>query len=115
MKAAFNNITDISSHIPRSLLIIPPPQSDEDLISTMEVTMRSLVLDARHPIALELAGTGNRLPSKPNFIIRATTQAALDHVEALLRAEYPQIGIQPLREEDDPFRLDPDEAVSAVE
>ena len=115
MKAACNNRKDISPNIPRSLLIIPPPQSDEDLIGTMEVTMRSLVLDARHPIALELAGTGNRVPSKPGFIIRATTQAALDHVEALLRAEYPQIGIQPLREEDDPFRLDPDEAVSAVE
>src|SRR5207253_2671556 len=72
----------------------------------------SLVLDTQHPVALEVAGSPL---GKPSFIIRATTAAALDHCEALLRAEYPHIDIQPLPLEDDPFRLDPHEAVSAVE
>lgn len=110
MKAALNHHTDMSSNFPRSLRIIPPPQLSQNLIGTMEVTMQSLVLDTRHPVALELAGSGN----KSSFIVRATTQAALDHVEGLLRAEYPQIVVQSLGD-DDPFRLGSDEAVSVVE
>jgi len=110
MKAVLNHHTGMSLNFPRSLRIIPPPQLGQNLIGTMEVTMQSLVLDTRHPIALELAGSGN----KSSFIVRATTQAALDHVEALLRAEYPQIVIQFLGD-DDPFRLGSDEAVSVVE
>ncbi|BCL78091.1 hypothetical protein ccbrp13_05560 [Ktedonobacteria bacterium brp13] len=73
--------------------------------------MQSLVLDKRHPIALELAGTHERRI----FIVRATTQAALTHVEALLRAQYPQSEIHPLREHDDPFQLAAHEEVTAVE
>ena len=111
MKAIFNSQTGISPSIPRSLHIIPPPQSSPDFIHTMEVIIHSLVLDTQHPVALEIAGAAN----KSSFIVRATTQAALDHVEVLLRAEYPQIEIRPLPEEEDPFRLDSQEAVSAVE
>jgi hypothetical protein len=73
--------------------------------------MQSLVLDRQHPIALELAGTAERR----SFIVRATSQAALDHAEALLRAQYPQSEIRPLKAHEDPFRLDPDEDISAVE
>src|SRR6266480_1382951 len=110
MKTTSNNQTHIHEDF-HALLIIPPPQSGPDLIGTMEVTMQSLVLDIQHPVALEVAGTANR----PSFIIRATTQAALDHVEGLLRAEYSQIEIQPLQEKDDPFRLHLHETVSAAE
>ncbi len=73
--------------------------------------MQSLVLDRRHPVALELAGT----PNRRSFIIRATTQTALDHAETLLRAQYPQSDIYPLNEHDDPFRLEENETVTAVE
>lgn len=111
MKAPFHSQISISPSTPCSLQIIPPPQTSPDLIRSMEVTIQSLVLDTQHPVALEIAGAANT----SSFIIRATTQAALDHVEALLRAEYPQIEIQSLQGEDDPFRLDPHEAVSAVE
>jgi hypothetical protein len=111
MKVTFNTQTGRSPNIPQALHIIPPPQLGQDLIGTMEVTIRSLVLDTQHLVALEVAGTA----SKPSFIIRATTQTALDHVEELLRAEYPHIEIQSLQEKDDPFRLDPHESVSAVE
>ncbi len=111
MKATFNSQVGISPGIPHSLHIIPPPHSSPDFIRTMEAIIRSLVLDAQHPVALEIAGAAR----KSSFIVRATTQAALDHVEVLLRAEYPQIEIRPLPEEQDPFRLDPHEAASAVE
>jgi hypothetical protein len=73
--------------------------------------MQSLVLDQQHPIALELAGTAERR----SFIVRATSQAALDHAEALLRAQYPQSEIHSLKADEDPFRLAPDEDISAVE
>jgi|GEM_PF-1594180 len=105
-----NNQTDNHEGF-HALLIIPPSQSSQDLVGTMEVAIQSMVLDKQHPIALEVVGTAN----KPSFVIRATQHSALDHVEALLRAEYPQIEIQPLQEKDDPFRLDADETVSAVE
>ncbi len=111
MKATFNSQIDISATMPCSMQIIPPRQEGRDFIASMEIILRSMVLDTQHPIALELAGSAK----KASFLIRATTQTALDHVEALLRTEYPRIGIRYLREEDDPFHLDSHEAVSAVE
>lgn len=89
MKVTFNTQTGRLPNIPQALHIIPPPQLGQDLIGTMEVTIRSLVLDTQYLVALEVAGTA----SKPSFIIRATTQTALDHVEELLHAEYPHIEI----------------------
>ncbi|HEY4389518.1 MAG TPA: hypothetical protein VGN34_34185, partial [Ktedonobacteraceae bacterium] len=94
-----------------ALHIIPPLHSSTGHVIALEATMQSLVLDRQHPIALELAGTAERR----SFIVRATSQAALDHAEALLRAQYPQSEIRPLKTDEDPFRLDPDEDISAVE
>ena len=94
-----------------ALHIIPPLHSSTEHAIALEATMQSLVLDRQHPIALELAGTTERR----SFIVRATSQAALDHAEALLRAQYPQSEICPLKAHEDPFRLDPDEDISAVE
>jgi DNA helicase HerA-like ATPase len=104
---------------PLALHIIPPHTSgsgkqkqQRDQEVTLEAAMQSLVLDKRHPVALELAGTAERR----SFIVRATSQVALDHVEALLRSQYPQLGVQPLPPYEDPFRLlGPNEDVSAVE
>ncbi len=73
--------------------------------------MQSLVLDAKHPVALELAGTAERR----SFIVRATSRTALYHVEALLRSQYPQLGVEPLRAYEDPFLLQSHEEVSAIE
>ena len=100
-----------SSSTSLALLVIPPLQANKDHAISLEATMQSLVLDRRHPIALELAGTTERR----SFIVRATSQASLDNVEVLLRAQYPQIEIRKLRENEDPFRLEPQEAVTAVE
>jgi hypothetical protein len=94
-----------------ALHIIPPLHSSTEHTIALEATMQSLVLDQQHPIALELAGTIERR----SFIVRATSQATLDHAEALLRAQYPQSEIRPLKAHEDPFRLDPDEDISAVE
>ncbi|HTK06189.1 MAG TPA: hypothetical protein VL485_03390 [Ktedonobacteraceae bacterium] len=94
-----------------ALHIIPPLHSSTEHAIALEATMQSLVLDQQHPIALELVGTNERR----SFIVRATSQAALDHAEALLRAQYPQSEIRPLKTHEDAFRLDPDEAISAVE
>jgi Helicase HerA, central domain len=93
-----------------AIQVIPPMQPEEDQIA-LEAAMQSLVLDSQHPVALELTGTAQRR----NFIVRATSQTALDHVEALLRSQYPQVDVRPLRAHEDPFRLEPHEAVSAVE
>jgi hypothetical protein len=111
MKATFNSRIDMSATMPCSMQIIPPRQENRDFIASMEITLRSMVLDTRHPITLELAGSAK----KASLLIRATTQTALDHVEALLRTEYPRIGIRHLQEKEDPFHLDLHEAVSAVE
>ena len=94
-----------------ALQIIPPLHSNNEHSIALEATMQSLVLDRQHPIALELAGTSERRI----FIVRATTQAALDNVEALLRAQYPQSAIRPLQAHEDPFRLEQDEAITAIE
>ncbi len=94
-----------------ALQIIPPLHVSKEHSIALESTMQSLVLDRQHPVALELAGT----PDRRSFIIRATTQAALDHAETLLRAQYPQSDIHPLNEHDDPFHLEADETVTAVE
>src|SRR5215469_13832871 len=100
-----------NSSLQLALLVIPPLQANQSHAIALEATMQSLVLDRQHPIALELAGT----PDRRSFIVRATTQAALDHVEVLLRAQYPQIDVRPLREHEDPFRLEPQEEASVVE
>ncbi|BCL80645.1 hypothetical protein ccbrp13_31100 [Ktedonobacteria bacterium brp13] len=93
-----------------ALSIIPPLQTQQEQIM-LEAAMQSLVLDSQHPVALELSGSNE----ERRFIVRATTQTALDHIETLLRAQYPQLEVRPLRPFEDPFRLEPHESVSAVE
>src|SRR5205823_11688418 len=84
---------------PLALRIIPQHKSGkanqkirlQDLAQqevALEAAMQSLVLDVKHPLALELAGTAERR----SFIVRATSQVALDHAEAVLRSQYPQLG-----------------------
>jgi hypothetical protein len=94
-----------------ALQIIPPLYASKGHTIALEATMQSLVLDRRHPIALELAGTTERR----SFIVRATSQVAIDNVEALLRAQYPQSEIRVLTREEDPLRLRDGEAITGVE
>jgi hypothetical protein len=98
---------------PLAFQIVPPRQrkEEEEQEISLEAAMQGLVLDKRHPVALELAGTHE----SRSFIVRATTPVALDHIEAQLRTLYPQLDVRPIEPHEDPFRLDPHEAISAVE
>nr|BBH87497.1 hypothetical protein KTC_22480 [Thermosporothrix sp. COM3] len=93
-----------------ALLVIPPSRLKKEQVA-LEAAMQSLVLDKKHPLSLELAGTAERR----SFILRATTRTALDHAEAVLRSQYPQMEVRPLYPHEDPFVLEPYEAVTAVE
>lgn len=82
-----------------------PPPDEEQLLSLMH----TLVLDARHPVALEIAGTARRRL----LLVRATTEIALEQVRRQLLACYPQARCVPLT--DDPLHLHAGETVSGCE
>jgi hypothetical protein len=92
-----------------AMQVIPPtsapPPDEEQLLSLMH----TLVLDARHPVALEIAGTARRRC----LVVRATTENALEQVRRQLLACYPQARCVPLA--DDPLRLHTEETVSGCE
>jgi energy-coupling factor transporter ATP-binding protein EcfA2 len=90
--------------------IVIPRSHERDEVA-LASAMHGLVLDARHPLALEIAGT----PATKQFLLRATTAEAIQHAIAQVRARYPQATITPLSGTDDPFHLEPGEAVSATE
>lgn len=87
------------------------PHSHEKNEVALASAMHGLVLDVKHPLALEIAGT----PSTKQFLLRTTTAEAMNHAIAQIRARYPQASITPLDGADDPFHLDPGEAVSTIE
>jgi len=90
--------------------VIPPRTAVRDL-PALETAMQALALDARHPIALEIAGSATaRL-----FLIRATSRPALEHLAAQLYARYPQATLLPLTARQDPLHLCEHEAISALE
>jgi hypothetical protein len=78
-------------------------------MAALETVMQGLALDARHPVALEIA----RTESGRQFLLRATSRVALEHLAAQIQARYPQASIQPLA--CDPLDLKPGETASAVE
>src|SRR5689334_7919150 len=90
--------------------VIPPRSEDGNQeIVGLETVMQSLVLSAKQPIALEIAGTA----MCKQFLVRATDSFALSHAEQQLRLRYPQADIRYVT--DDPLRLGTDEAVSIAE
>jgi hypothetical protein len=89
--------------------VVPPRTASSRDIVALETVMQGLVLDTRHPVALEIA----RTESGRQFLLRATTRAALEHLADQIQARYPQASIQPLA--DDPLVLRSGETVSAVE
>ncbi len=91
------------------LQVVPPRSASNRDIAALETVMQGLALDVRHPVALEMA----RTTRGRQFLLRATSPAALEHLAAQVQARYPQATIQPLSE--DPLNIKPDEALTAVE
>ncbi len=83
-----------------ALVIVPRAASTRD-ITVLETAMQGLALDARHPVALELAATA----SSRHFLLRATSAMSLKHLADQVQARYPQAIIRPLALEDDPLAL----------
>lgn len=90
--------------------VVTPRNSIREM-AALEAAMQGLVLDDRHPVALEIAGTSD----EQMWIIRATTEAALDHATRQIRARYPQVEFIDLEKGEDPFRLEKGETVSVIE
>ncbi len=91
------------------LQVVPPRSASNRDIAALETVMQGLVLGVRHPVALEIA----RTVRGRQFLLRATSPAALEHLAAQVQARYPQATIQRLTE--DPLHVKPDEAITAVE
>src|SRR5258708_5164500 len=81
-----------------SSVIVPRTASTRD-ITVLETAMQGLALDARHPVALELAATS----TSRHFLLRATSSLALQHLQDQVRARYPQALISSILEQDDPL------------
>jgi len=96
---------------PLAIRVVPPAHRTQQRLVQMETAMQALVLDACHPLALEIVGTAQGR----SFLVRATTPVSLEHVITQLRARYPQAGVLPLPSAEDPFTLRSGETVSAVE
>lgn len=77
----------------------------------LETAMQALVLDPRHPVALEIAGE----PTAKRFLMRALRPEALAHAEAQVRMRYPQASFDPVSAADDPLVCRAGEGVSVVE
>src|SRR5712692_4599771 len=92
-----------------ALQVIPPRSASNRDIAALETVMQGLALGVRQPVALEIA----RTTRGRQFLLRATSPAALEHLAAQIQARYPQATIQPLPE--DPLNIKPDEAIAAVE
>src|SRR5438128_1539818 len=81
--------------------VIPYSRAEAVTGEAIATMMQGLVLDIRHPISLEIEGSGEI----KRFIMRATTEAALLHAQNQLRLIYPQVGFRRLTQEDDPLCL----------
>lgn len=86
-------------------------ESARDLTG-LETAMQSLALDARSPIALEIAATTTPTVSR-FFLLRATNPVALQHLSAQVQSRYPQAHITTVSA--DPLQLVEQEECSAVE
>ena len=91
------------------LQVVPPRTASSRDMAALETVMQGLVLDTHHPVTLEIA----RTESGRQFLVRATTCAALEHLADQIQARYPQATLQQVA--DDPLVLRTGETVSAVE
>lgn len=87
---------------------VPRASSTRD-ITALETAMQGLTLNARQPVALEIAGTA----TERAWLLRATTPVALRHLVAQIQARYPQAEIEV--PEHDPLALQPGEVAAVTE
>src|SRR5438046_3463073 len=85
--------------------VVPPRTASSRDMAALETVMQGLALDTHQPVALEIA----RTESGRQFLVRATSRAALEHLAAQIQARYPQASIKPVS--DDPLMLKPGEMV----
>ena len=103
-------MADVNVTASLALQVIPPRAALRDL-PALETAMQALAVDARHPIALEIAGSAHARV----FLLRATSRPALEYLADQIYARYPQANLVPLALEQDPLHAHEYEAVSAVE
>ncbi len=80
-------------------------------LSALETAIATLALDARHPIALEVAGDERGV----RLLIRASDAEGLAHLKQQVQALYPQASIGEVMSKHDPLRLEQGEALTVVE
>src|SRR5260370_39620754 len=91
-------------------VMVPRVTSTRD-ITVLETAMQGLALDARHPVALEVAATA----SSPHFLLRASSAMSQRHLADQGQARYPQAIIRPVGDPDDPLLLREGETASTGE
>src|SRR5579863_5616713 len=106
MHARQSPLSESASASSLAAQVIPPRAASRREIAALETTMANLALDGRHPVALELAATASGV----SFLLRAGDQAALAHLIDQVQALYPQAEVVALAKEEDPFRLEQNEA-----
>src|SRR5258706_15953191 len=91
-------------------VIVPRATSTRD-ITALASAMQGLALDARHPVALELAASA----TSRHFLLRATSALSLRHLADQVQARYPQAIMRQMDQQDDPLALREGETVAAIE
>lgn len=89
--------------------VVPARAQSARDVGTLETTMHTLALDARTPVALEIAATATTRA----FLLRARTPLALQHLTRQMQARYPQTQIREVVTE--PLVLKLGEACSVIE
>lgn len=95
----------------RAVVVTPPQAGSRDKPGWLVDASHTMALDAKHPVALEIAGTAQQ----KLFCVRAATPEALNHATAQLQARHPQAGVEILPLDQDPFHLESGEIASAIE
>src|SRR5579884_4304678 len=93
------------------LQFVPSFHREEQDLLLLSTALQGLVLDARHPVALELAGTAHQRA----WLMRASTPEALHHAEIQVRARFPDAAFVPVPRQDDPLQVASGETMSALE
>jgi hypothetical protein len=105
-------VVPVSVYRPYSFQVIAPRSNDRDREAvSLEATMQSLVVDDKHPVALEITAVA----TQKRFLVRSESEAACEHAKAHIRVRYPQADIRPVSEASDPFMLGTEERVSVTE
>lgn len=109
-----NPSSEPATSAPSLVLEVQPARAEHARdLTGLETAMQSLALEARSPLALDLAATTTPAPLH-TFLLRAEQEVALRHLSAQIQSRYPQARIAPLSSTD-PFQLAASEECSAIE